>query len=250
MNFELYGDDSKGIVKLDPRTKLLVFLSSGIMTLNTYSNLAILVYSLTICLLLALCGKPWGALKAAGLFGVMLYIRTVVSLVKGASPAVSILFSALSTIFLFCFPMIVSFLLLIQTTRISQFLSAFQAMHLPVKAMIPVAMLFRFIPTVQEEWNGIRKAMAFRGISLSPAFILRHPGKAVEYILVPLLFSSVNVMEELAAAALARGMDVDVERSSFEEVKLHAVDWFVMAVFVGMIIFVLFTAEKAKRGVL
>lgn len=250
MNFELYGDDSKGIIKLDPRTKLLVFLSSGIMTLNTYSNLAILVYSLTICLPLALCGKPWGALKAAGLFGVMLYIRTVVSLVKGASPAVSILLSALSTIFLFCFPMIVSFLLLIQTTRISQFLSAFQAMHLPVKAMIPVAMLFRFIPTVQEEWNGIRKAMAFRGISLSPSSILRHPGKAVEYILVPLLFSSVNVMEELAAAALARGMDVDVKRSSFEEVKLHAADYLVMTVFAGMIVFVLFTAEKAKRGAL
>ena len=77
-----------------------------------------------ICLLLALCGRPWGAIKAAGLFGVMLYIRTIVSAVKGASPAVSILLSALSTVFLFCFPMIVSFLLLIQTTRISRFLSA------------------------------------------------------------------------------------------------------------------------------
>ncbi len=250
MGFELYGDDSKGIIKLDPRTKLLVFLSSGVMTLNTYSNIAILVYSLTICLLLALCGKPWGALKAAGLFGVMLYIRTVVSLVKGASPAVSILLSALTTVFLFCFPMIVSFLLLIQTTRISQFLSAFQAMRLPVKAMIPVAMLFRFIPTVQEEWSGIRKAMAFRGISLSPASILRHPGRTVEYILVPLLFSSVNVMEELAAAALARGMDVDVKRSSFEEVRLRAADYAVMAVFIGMIVFVIFTAERAKRGAL
>lgn len=250
MGFDLYGDDARGIIKLDPRTKLLVFFSSGIMTLNTYSNIAVLVYSLTICLLLALCGRPWGALKAAGLFGVMLYIRTIVSAVKGASPAVSILLSALSTVFLFCFPMIVSFLLLIQTTRISQFLSAFQAMHLPVTAMIPVAMLFRFIPTVQEEWSGIRKAMAFRGISLSPASILRHPGKAVEYILVPLLFSSVNVMEELAAAALARGMDVDVKRSSYEEVRLHAADYITMTVFVGMIVFVLFTAERAKRGAL
>ena len=117
MGFDLYGDDARGIIKLDPRTKLLVFFSSGIMTLNTYSNIAVLVYSLTICLLLALCGRPWGALKAAGLFGVMLYIRTIVSAVKGASPAVSILLSALSTVFLFCFPMIVSFLLLIQTTR-------------------------------------------------------------------------------------------------------------------------------------
>ena len=250
MNFELYGDDSRGIIRLDPRTKLLVFLSSGIMTLNTYSNLAVLVYSLTLCTLLALCGKPWNALKSAGLFGVMLYIRTVVSTVKGASPAVSILLSALTTIFLFCFPMIVSFLLLIQTTRISQFLSAFQAMHLPVTAMIPVAMLFRFIPTVQEEWNGIRKAMAFRGISLSPSSIIRHPGRSVEYILVPLLFSSVNVMEELAAAALARGMDVDVKRSSFEEVRLHFADYVVMAIFIGMIVLVLFSAEMAKKGAL
>ena len=72
----------------------------------------------------------------------------------------------------------------------------------------------------------------------------------MEYILVPLLFSSVNVMEELAAAALARGMDVDVKRSSYEEVRLHAADYITMTVFVGMIVFVLFTAERAKRGAL
>lgn len=248
MDFTLYGDDSKGIIRLDPRTKLLVFLSSGIMTLNSYSNLAIGVYSLTICLLLALCGKPWAALKAAGLFGVTLYVRTVVSTVGGASPAVTILISALSTIMLFCFPMLMSFMLLIQTTRISQFLAAFEAMHLPVNLMIPVAMLFRFIPTVQEEWNGIRKAMAFRDISLSASSILRHPGKAVEYILVPLLFSSISVMEELAAAALARGMDVEVKRSSYEEVKLRVPDYIVMFIFIGMIVFVLYTAGMAKRG--
>lgn len=137
-----------------------------------------------------------------------------------------------------------------QTTRISQFLSALTAMYLPVGAVIPVAMLFRFIPTVQDEWNGIRKAMAFRGISLSFGSVLRHPGKTIEYVLVPLLFSTIGVMEELAAAALARGMDIDVKRSSYEEVRLRAADYITMLLFAALsTTIVVLVTTKGAAGV-
>ena len=52
-----------------------------------------------------------------------------------------------------------------------------------------------------------------------------------EYILVPLLFSSVGVMEELAAASLARGMDSKRERTSFEKVQLHLADVIAIIIF-------------------
>ena len=86
--------------------------------------------------------------------------------------------------------------------------------------------------------------MAFRGISLSPGAIIRKPFRTVEYVLIPLLFSSVSVMEELAAAAVARGMDADGKRSSYEEIKLHTADYVVMAAFIVLIVFILMTARK------
>ncbi|MBQ9033984.1 MAG: energy-coupling factor transporter transmembrane protein EcfT [Lachnospiraceae bacterium] len=231
MDTILYGDDSKALVRFDPRTKLFIFLSCGLTSMYTYSGVYVLLFTGAICAVLALSGKPWTALKAFLLFSVALYVKEAVDRGGSPAPAVVLIVSVVTTLILYTLPTILSILLIVQTTRISQFLSALSAMHLPVRVVIPIAVLFRFIPTVQDEWNGIRKAMAFRGISLSFGSVLRHPWRSIEYVLVPLLFSTVGVMEELAAAALARGMDVDVRRSSYEEMKLRAADYVTMAVF-------------------
>ena len=203
-----------------------------------------------VCAVLALNGKPWTALKAFLLFSVALYIKEAVDHTGSSSAVVVLVVSVLTTLILYSLPTIMSILLIVQTTRISQFLSALTAMHLPFRAVIPIAMLFRFIPTVQDEWNGIRKAMAFRGISLSFGSVLRHPGKTIEYVLVPLLFSTIGVMEELAAAALARGMDIDVKRSSYEEMRLHAADYIAMLFFAALsAAIVILVTTKGAAGI-
>ena len=141
-----------------------------------------------------------------------------------------------------CF--VVAFYLLIKTTRISQFLAAFQAMKLPVVFVIPFAVMFRFIPTVQEEFIGIRKAMAFRGIQMDFLSILKAPFRTIEYVLVPMLFSGVSVMEEMAAAALARGMDSEVKRTSYEKIKLRPRDYLVGLLFLGLAVMMIW----CRRG--
>ncbi len=248
MDFTLYGGDNQGLIKLDPRTKILIFITSELMSLGTYSNIGSTVYVLALCIVLALCGKPFTALKSALFFGAVLYLRVALGNSGGAPYAIVIVLKALTTVFMFGFPALLSLYLIVKTTRISQFISAFQAMHLPIKVIVPVAVFFRFLPTVADEWRGIRKAMAFRGISLSPASVIRHPWKTIEYVLIPMLISSVSVMEELAAATMARGMDVDIRRSSYEEVKLKATDYILIAVFVGMLIFSVLMGELVKKG--
>ncbi len=80
--------------------------------------------------------------------------------------------------------------------------------------------------------------------------MLRHPGKTIEYVLVPLLFSTIGVMEELAAAALARGMDIDVKRSSYEEVRLRAADYITMLLFAALsATIVVLVTTKGAAGV-
>lgn len=238
MDFSLYGDDSKGIVKLDPRTKMLIFLVSASLSLSAYRLAPILIYGTVLCIVLALCGKKGLALKAYLGFTVALFLRFCIETSGTGNEVVVFVLSGVISILLFGFPIALSFVLLVQTTRISHFLSAFAAMHLPAFAVIPVAVLFRFIPTVQEEWNGIKKAMAFRGITVDLASVVKAPLRTVEYVLIPLLFSSISVMEELAAAALARGMDSDKHRTSYEEVRLGAADFVALVVFASLAVYV------------
>lgn len=244
MNFDLYADDSKGIIRLDPRTKLFIFLVSGVLSLNSFHMVSLIIYGTILCAILALCGKPVFALWSYILLLIGIYVRHFVILQGSVVPLTVSIVSSLIVIVLVSFPMVMSFYLLSQTTRISQLMAAFKAMHFPAKVIIPIAVIFRFIPSVSDEWAGIRKAMAFCGVSMEPMSIVKAPFKIVEYILVPLLFSSVAVMEEMAAAALARGIDSDGKRSSYEEVKLRLADYIVMSTFVLLIIYV-FTIEKA-----
>jgi len=79
--------------------------------------------------------------------------------------------------------------------------------------------------------------MAFRGISLEPGAVLRAPFKTIEYILIPLLFSCISVMDELASASLARGLDAERKRTAYETVKLRFSDYIIMLLFVGIVIY-------------
>ncbi len=231
MNISVYGEDRGALVHFDPRTKFVIFLVSLAVSANSYNAAAHSIYCAVLCGMLFLCGKKWNAVKMSLLLGFAVYIRTCMEMQATGSTVIVTIISFLVTIFLYFFPMLVSLLIITQTTRVNQFLSAFQAMHIPTKIVIPIAVMFRFIPTVGEEWNGVRKAMAFRGMSLEPSAIIRHPVRTVEYILIPLLFSCISIMEELAAAALARGMDSSQQRTAYEPVRLKAYDYITIILF-------------------
>jgi len=249
MELMINGGDTRGIISIDPRTKVLVFFASGIFSLSNYTHTASTLFTVMLCALIALCGKPKTAIKAFLLFTLALYLRLILNQSQGAPAIIVTVITALSTVFMFSFPTVLSILLLVKTTRISHFISAFQAMHLPIKVIVPFAVFFRFLPTVSDEWNGIRKAMAFRGISLSPVQIICRPGKTIEYILIPMLFSSISVMEELAAASMARGLDVDIKRSSYEIVKMRFIDYMLIIIIIMMTGLSFFLGSLAKGGI-
>ncbi|MCR4932978.1 MAG: energy-coupling factor transporter transmembrane protein EcfT [Lachnospiraceae bacterium] len=244
----VFNDTDKGIIKIDPRTKFFMFLASGCLTLASFSDLGTIVFTAFLCVILALCGKPVLALKAAGVFFLTVFFRFTMDASLGAPKLIVGILSMLSTAVMFSFPMILSLIIIVKTTKISHFISAFQAMKLPIKVIVPFAVFFRFLPTVSDEWTGIRKAMAFRGISLSPAEVIKHPWRTIEYILIPMLFASINVMDELAAATMARGMDVDIKRSSYEEVKLKAIDYILICLFIALVAVSIILGNMVKGG--
>ena len=92
-------------------------------------------------------------------------------------------------------------------------------LRLPQSVVIPLSVTFRYFPTIREEWDSIRAAMKMRGIRVS-----------LEHIMVPLIFSAVNVAEELSAAALCRGLDAPGEHTSYVEVAFGLADYLAIGV--------------------
>lgn len=243
MAFGLYGSGS-GLLKLDPRTKLLLFCAGIAVSTFSYNEVALWMYCAAMCVLLALCGEKWYALKCGALIACMEYLRYRIITSGTGAPALTGILVALIMMCRYGFPLLLSLSFLIKTTRISQLIAALSALHLPLFVIIPLSVMLRFIPTVQEEWDGVRKAMAFRGISLEPGAVIRAPFKTIEYILIPLLFSCISVMDELASASLARGLDAERKRTSYETVKMRFPDYIIILLFVG----IAFYAAVGGRG--
>lgn len=72
--------------------------------------------------------------------------------------------------------------------------------------------------------NGISDAMRMRGISFGG----NHPGKMLEYRLIPLMTCSVKIGDELSAAALTRGLGADVKRTNICKIGFRFVDYIVL----------------------
>ena len=86
--------------------------------------------------------------------------------------------------------------------------------------------MMRFFPTLAEEYSSIRDAMRMRGIQFGGGKVT----KMVTYRLIPLLFSSINIGDELSAAAVTRGLGAPVRRTNVCKIGFHIQDFIVLTV--------------------
>lgn len=98
------------------------------------------------------------------------------------------------------------------TTRVNEFGAAMAKMHVSQKIIIPLSVMFRLFPTVKEESASISAAMRMR--KLGARYFWRRPVEVLEYRLVPLLMSVVNIGEDLSASALTRCLGKEKTRTS------------------------------------
>lgn len=110
----------------------------------------------------------------------------------------------------------------VSTTTVSEFIASMERIHLSQKIVIPLAVMFRFFPTVLEEYHSIGDAMKMRGIRFGG----KKTGKILEYRFIPMMICSVKIGEELSATALTRGLGMPVKRTNICEIGFHKADIF------------------------
>ena len=118
---------------------------------------------------------------------------------------------------------------ILSSTTVSEFIAAFHRMHIPKQITIPLSVMFRFFPTVTEEMEAINSAMKMRDIRL----LGKNAGKLIEYRLIPLLVCSVNIGQELSAAALTRGLCAEKKRTNICRIGFHLQDIMVFVIAVS-----------------
>lgn len=202
---------SRGL-RLDPRTKLILLVTIAVFILGgAYEGAmqwVMVVLAMVPLLLLTAMGRWRGVLLYSLLFGGSLWLELVaLTRLEGMANFLAV---TLIGIFLRFTPSVTMGYLTMTTTTVSEFMAAMARWHLPQQVTIPLAVMFRFFPTVAEEWRAIGDAMRLRGIRLTG-----HKWTAMlEYLLVPMFIGSVKIGEELSQAALSRGLGAPVRRTN------------------------------------
>ena len=213
---------------LDPRTKLLLLVTVTSLLLSTGTGGVMGAVKLILSVLpfaLLLVQRQWKtAAKYLVLYLVCFFLeRLAMTKMTGLA---AFLLLALTSIMTRFAPGIMMGAYFISSTSVSDFIAAMKRMRVPEKIVIPLCVIFRFFPTIREENAAIRDAMRMRGIRLDG----RHPGKMLEYRLVPLMISIVKIGDELSAAALTRGLGAPVRRTDICKIGFHTQDILMIAV--------------------
>ncbi|MDO5538643.1 MAG: energy-coupling factor transporter transmembrane component T [Eubacteriales bacterium] len=213
---------------LDPRSKLAVFIAacfsafSGLTHPQEFALLALCVATTLLC-------QKWKRAFFTCLAFALMFLCDLF-LVPRLSGILQNIVMLLCHLCRFILPLLTAFYVLTHTSRIGEYISAFTQMHLPNEVIIPLAVMLRFVPTIQEEWRAVNQALRLRGMALTWKNIVRRPMQMMEYMLVPFLLQCSVIVDEMSAAVMARGFDRNMPRSSYAEVQMKVLDWCIIMI--------------------
>ncbi len=231
--------ENRGIV-IDPRTKLFYMLILCIFVIGGAGGYQMDWVQLLLCgipFLLLLTAHQWRGFCLHSALYLLLYFLNG-QLVGEVSGAPRVLLAMFSMFILRLMPSLVMGAYIMGTTTVSEFIAAMERLHIPRQIVIPLAVMFRFFPTVLEEFRSINTAMRMRDIRFGG----KNAGKMIEYRLIPLLVCSVTIGNELSAAALTRGLSVSGTRTNICKIGFHIQD--AVLVIAGMLPVIRLILEK------
>ena len=227
-------------MKLDPRTKfyMILIVSAVVMMSATTPFLwGVRIAMTLIPIILLIIEKKYTSAFGFTFLYIAALVLTFVFLSEDSNGFFKTFLTGYSGIVVQFMPCLITAWYVIRTTKIDEFMSAMQKMKIPDGITISLAVVMRFFPTIKEEYSSISDAMKMRGIALGGG----NAAKMIEYRMIPLLFSCVNIGDELSAAAITRGLGGKVKRTNVEELRLRFIDWLLITAFTAVaVIFVVF----------
>lgn len=109
-------------------------------------------------------------------------------------------------------------------TSMPYVISAMQTMKFPNAVAIPFIVILRYMPTLKEDYGYLKDSLKIRGIRTSGIEFFIHPIRSLEFMIVPILFRSIRVAEELSTSVLLRGIENYKNRTNIYPLKFTKID--------------------------
>ena len=208
-----------------PKFFVTVLLGFNILhSINHYSEWALII---VISIMYFINGFRKEGMQNIIVFGILFFVPDFTILAKFPL-VIKMLLSLLFVVRMFYIPY-ASGKFLIKTSDVGSIMSSMDFLRIPKAVSIPIAVMFRFFPSFEEERNNIKMAMKIRGIEI------KNPLKYLEYIAVPLLIISSNIADDIAKAAETKCIANPIKKTRYITVRVHIIDFiyaFIMTVIV------------------
>ena len=202
---------------LDPRAGLWMLLMANIgMFCQKNSEQGTMLSGIFLLLMLV-----HGLYKTAGKGIVLLVsLRLLLVYLFPQCPAwMNMVFPVLINYSLRMLPCVLAGLLLLRTSSMQKMIAAMYTLHLPQGFIIAMSTTLRYFPAMKEEFLHIKDAMKLQNIPWT---------SRLECMIVPLIVSAVNTSDEIAAAAVARGIENPGKKTSEITLHMETSDWLTM----------------------
>lgn len=221
----------KAGLHLDPRTELLLLLAANVIAFTQPTFWLETAWIAFLCMLTALCGKGRMSVKWLLTFGMIVALQNYILPVSPKIVATS--FSTFVNYMRRMLSCAIIGMLMVKTTPLRELIVALRKWRLPQKLIIAISVTLRYFPAIREETGYICDSMRLRNV---------RGLQKVEALVVPLMISATGTAEELSAAAVTRGIENPVPKTSVVELRIGAADW--VCITVG----VLFAAASCLIG--
>jgi len=219
-----YISNKPRIFNFDPRVKitLMLLISFVAMTgnslgLHKYPRLFLML--IPVCLLIGV-GYYYKGLILGIMIGMSWYIEAFMSIRTQL-----LLFIVVIIITKFASALAMGYFI-VQTTQVETLIQGLERLKVSRKVTLPLAVMFRFIPTIKEESSAVKDAMTMRQIDVKSAG--KHPIKYIEYRYVPLINSVLKIGNELTMSAITRGLNLTNARTSIHHIQMTLLDWMML----------------------
>ena len=196
---------------LDPRTKLVLLITLPTFLLGGAGGEYLRVYAVILALfpffLLFISKNHLPAVT-----GLLLYVAVHCSgyyISRYKLGAARYFYLFIYDIFCYLLPCGILAAFIMRTTTVSEFIAGMRRLHIPQFIIIPLSVMFRFLPAVREDMADIDRALRMRGINVKSVGLLR----LLECKMVPVLMSTMRTGNELTASAMTKGMGLGRERT-------------------------------------
>jgi len=229
---------------IDPRIKLIHTLISGILLFVVRSNEGVLLNVAFMVAVLVFLNLSNCALKLAIYTAILFLLTKFLSYFTGG---VAALIGVTVYIFFKFSPVVGIYYMMTKSISASELVNALEKLHLPRSITITLAVTLRFMPTIGQEMGIIKDSMKIRNIPLNLWSTLKAPIMMMEFVMVPLMMRFVKVAEELAAAAVVRGIENPGRRGALFDIRIRKQDYIYLII---VIVYAVFLYSLENGGIL